>query len=102
MKQTTRHMLSTLGIAMGLAFILPGLANANERQQCLNNCTQAGATQQKQCKADSDKEMIRCGQLGTNEERNMCKNQANTTLKTCNETARQQVKQCQAACPAKK
>lgn len=101
MKQATRQLLAALGIATGLALALPGAVGASDRQQCLNDCIQTGATQQQQCKLDADKEMIRCGQLATNEERNSCKRQANATLKQCNEDARQQVKKCKEACPPK-
>ena len=94
-------MYSTL-TALVVSFASLGHANANDRQQCLNDCTQAGATQHKKCQADAQKEMIRCGQLATNPERNACKRQANQTLKLCEQAAREQVKQCQLACPAKR
>ena len=76
-------------------------ASANDRQQCLNDCTQAGATQTQKCHAEHDQQMIACGKLGTNQERNTCKRQAALDLRTCAETARQKVKQCQQGCPRK-
>ena len=62
---------------------------------------QAGATQQNQCQADYDKELLRCGQLQSNKERNACKSQANDTLKSCAKSAREQIKVCQEGCPPK-
>lgn len=102
MKQLVHSILAVMGTTLILAVALSQNASANDRQQCLNDCTQAGATQHQKCQADYAKEMIRCGQLATNQERNMCKRQANETLKMCNESARQQVKQCQQACPPKR
>jgi len=99
MKQLTHHLL--WGLLIGMLLAWPVLADANDRQRCLNDCVQAGATQQQQCQADYAREMIRCDQLGTNEERKQCKQQANATLKSCNEAARQQVKVCKAGCPPK-
>ena len=96
-----RHFRYSALAAPLLAFALLGPSNANDRQRCLNDCTQAGATQHKKCQADAQAEMVRCGQLGTNQERNACKRQANESLKVCEQAARDQVKKCQAACPAK-
>jgi hypothetical protein len=101
MEKTPRYILTVLTVSLCLSIALPGLSFANERQACLNNCTQAGATQQQKCHADYDAEMIRCGQLTTNQERNLCKRQANEKLKMCNKTAREQIKVCQDACPPK-
>jgi gas vesicle protein len=101
MKQATRHFLIAVGIAAGLA-LAPDSASANDRQQCLNDCIQKGADQTKQCRVDADKEMVRCGQLATNEDRNKCKREANDALKRCNEDARLQVKKCKEGCPPKK
>ncbi len=101
MKQHSRFISIVLGSFASLAITFSASVYANDRQQCLNDCTQTGATQHRQCQADHDAEMIRCGQLDTNKERNQCKRQANETLKNCNKTAREQVKQCQANCPPK-
>jgi hypothetical protein len=95
------HALVTIGAAAILMSLVPARADANDRQQCLNDCTQAGTTQTQKCHADHDQQMIACGKLGTNQERNTCKKQAAQDLRTCAETARQKVKQCQQACPAK-
>ena len=91
--------LVTIGAAAVLMSLVP--ASANDRQQCLNDCTQVGATQTQKCHADHDQQMIACGKLGTNQERNTCKRQAALDLRTCAETARQKVKQCQQGCPRK-
>ena len=91
-----------LGLAFGLLLLFPYDSSANERQACLNRCTQDGATQHKKCQADHEAEMIRCGTLETNQARNDCKRQAIATLKTCNSVTREQVKLCKSQCPPKK
>lgn len=101
MKQSAHHIRITLAIITTMALALPGMASAGARQRCLNQCIQTGQTEHKKCQADHDAEFLRCSQLGTNEERNACKRQANTTLKACNEAVRERVKTCKAACPMK-
>lgn len=102
MERTFPSLLAALGTALVLIAMAPSPARANDRQQCLNNCTQTGATETKQCQAAHDQQMIACGKLGTNQERNNCKRQATQQLRDCAETARQKVKSCQEACPAKR
>jgi hypothetical protein len=91
--------LAAIGTAAVLIGISPAAAAANDRQQCLNDCTQAGTTATRQCHAVHDQQMIACGKLGTNQERNTCKKQAAAGLRSCAEAARQNVKTCQANCP---
>lgn len=102
MTKTPRSLLAAAFAACAFAGLAPLPAAADDRQQCLNNCTQTGATEGKQCQAVHDQKMIACGKLGTNQERNTCKREATQALRDCNETARQKVKTCQQACPPKR
>ena len=93
-------MASTI-ICLGMVAGYAGYSFADARTDCISNCTQEGRIQHKKCQADYDAGMIRCGQPQTNQQRNDCKKQTNEALKACNNAARAQVKQCQAACPPK-
>ncbi len=93
--------LVTIGAAAALIGLAAAPAAAVDRQQCLNDCTQAGATENNRCHAVHDQQMIACGKLATNQERNACKKQAAADLRACAETARQKVKTCQQGCPPK-
>ena len=99
MKQSTRHALALAGLVIGLA--LPGLAVADARQECLNQCTQQEAEAHQRCNQAYDEALPKCAKLATNAERNQCKRQAAQTQRDCNEKAREDRKQCQAKCPAK-
>ncbi len=102
MNQTSHHLLAALGVAIGLALALPSVATADERSDCLNKCQQALEADSAKCKADYKAEMVRCGNLSTNDERRACTAQANTTLKACEKGAREKAKLCKDNCPAKK
>ena len=101
MTKTPRSLLAAAGAACLFGLLAAAPAAADDRQTCLNNCTQAGATEGKQCQAVHDRKMIDCGKLGTNQERNTCKREATQALRDCNETARQKVRKCQQDCPPK-
>ena len=101
MKKTFRSLLAAPAAALVVAILAPAPASANDRQECLNNCTQTGATEGKQCQATHDQRMIGCGKLATNQERNTCKRNAAQALRDCIEAARQKVKTCQEKCPPK-
>jgi hypothetical protein len=99
--ETMNHTTTAaLGLFAAMAFGATA-ALANDRQTCINDCTTAGTTQHQQCNAAYRTEMIRCGTLTNNKDRNTCKAAANDTQKQCNEAARAKVKQCQADCPPK-
>ena len=100
MNPSTNSGIALWAVAAALAS--PALAMANERQACLNQCTQTGATEQVACKAKYDSDMIKCGQLNTNELRTVCKRTANADTKACAKSARDKIKQCQADCPPKR
>jgi hypothetical protein len=99
-KKTFRSLLA-LPTLLALALLAPAGAGANDRQKCLNDCTQTGQTETRQCQATHDQQMIACGKLQTNEERNTCKSNAAKALRDCAEKARQKVKTCQEGCPPK-
>ncbi len=102
MKQTAHHLLAALGVVIGLALVLPRAASAGARSDCLDQCQQTMEAESLKCKADYKAEMVRCGNLATNQERLACNAQANTTLKACEKGVSEKAKLCKRNCPPKK